>query len=43
MPDSQNDRYEMSISLGVLDHLGLNLYSNYSVRHLRGDRQRLGR
>jgi len=28
MSDSQNNRYEMSISLGVLDHLGLNLYSN---------------
>lgn len=28
MPDSTNGRYEMSISLSVLDHLGLNLYSN---------------
>ena len=28
MSDNPNDRYEMSISLGVLDHLGLNLYSN---------------
>lgn len=28
MSDLENDRYEMSISLGVLDHLGLNLYSN---------------
>ena len=28
MPDSRNGRYEMSISLGVIDHLGLNLYSN---------------
>ena len=28
MPDSANGRYEMSISLSVLDHLGLNLYSN---------------
>ena len=28
MPGDQNSRYEMSISLGVLEHLGLNLYSN---------------
>lgn len=28
MPDSQDHRYEMSISLRILDHLGLNLYSN---------------
>ena len=28
MQDSQDHRYEMSISLGILDHLGLNLYSN---------------
>ncbi len=28
MPDNANGRYEMSISLSVLDHLGLNLYSN---------------
>lgn len=28
MPGSSNSRYEMSISLSVLDHLGLNLYSN---------------
>ena len=28
MPDSQEHRYAMSISLGILDHLGLNLYSN---------------
>ena len=28
MPDSQDTRYKMSISLGILDHLGLNLYSN---------------
>lgn len=28
MPDSQDARYGMSISLGILDHLGLNLYSN---------------
>ena len=28
MPDSQDRRYAMSISLGILDHLGLNLYSN---------------
>ena len=28
MQDSQDTRYEMSISLGILDHLGLNLYSN---------------
>ncbi|MDE0053027.1 MAG: ATP-binding protein [Gammaproteobacteria bacterium] len=28
MSNSQNSGYEMSISLSVLDHLGLNLYSN---------------
>ncbi|MDE0606018.1 MAG: ATP-binding protein [Acidimicrobiaceae bacterium] len=28
MPDDQEHRYEMGISLNVLDHLGLNLYSN---------------
>ncbi|MXW60962.1 MAG: hypothetical protein F4003_04145 [Acidimicrobiaceae bacterium] len=28
MPDDQEHRYEMGISLRVLDHLGLNLYSN---------------
>ena len=28
MSSNQRNRYEMSISLGVLDHLGLNLYSN---------------
>ncbi len=28
MSDSQDHRYAMSISLGILDHLGLNLYSN---------------
>ena len=28
MPNSQDTRYKMSISLGILDHLGLNLYSN---------------
>ena len=28
MADNHNARYEMSISLSVLDHLGLNLYSN---------------
>ena len=28
MPDSQGERYKMSISLRILDHLGLNLYSN---------------
>ena len=28
MPDDLNGRYEMSVSLSVLDHLGLNLYSN---------------
>jgi len=28
MPDSRDTRYGMSISLGILDHLGLNLYSN---------------
>ena len=28
MPGDQDARYRMSISLGVLDHLGLNLYSN---------------
>lgn len=28
MPVSQDHRYAMSISLGILDHLGLNLYSN---------------
>ncbi len=28
MQHSENARYEMSISLSVLDHLGLNLYSN---------------
>lgn len=28
MPDSDDHRYAMSISLGILDHLGLNLYSN---------------
>ena len=28
MQDNQNNRYAMSISLGILDHLGLNLYSN---------------
>ena len=28
MPNDRSTRYEMSISLSVLDHLGLNLYSN---------------
>lgn len=28
MPNDRSSRYEMSISLSVLDHLGLNLYSN---------------
>lgn len=28
MPVDQDTRYRMSISLGILDHLGLNLYSN---------------
>ncbi len=28
MQASQDTRYEMGISLRILDHLGLNLYSN---------------
>ena len=28
MKDNQDRRYEMNISLGIVDHLGLNLYSN---------------